>query len=128
MGGRRRTRSRHTALLYHQGQDGTTSPRTANAKHGDRGQPVQNELAATSDKVAGAEEPGCSMGSNAPVGETVSTAGRRGMIAADGWQRQKGFSGGKSRPAVMVGCSRPPSARKIVAFLKSVCAARLGSG
>jgi hypothetical protein len=57
------------------------------------------------------------MGSNAPVGETVSTAGRRGMIPADGWQRQKGFSGGKSRPAVIVGCSRPPSARDIVRIL-----------
>jgi hypothetical protein len=46
------------------------------------------------------------MGSNAPVGETVSTAGRSAMIAADGWERQRGFSGGESRPAVMVGCSR----------------------
>ena len=51
------------------------------------------------------------MGSKAPVGETVRAAGRRGMIAADGWQRQKGFSGGKSRPAVIVGCSRPLRAR-----------------
>ena len=51
------------------------------------------------------------MGSNAPVGETVSTAGRRGMIAVDGRERQKGFSGRKSRLAVIVGCSRPLRAR-----------------
>jgi hypothetical protein len=51
------------------------------------------------------------MGPKAPVGETVSTAGRCAMIAVDGWERQKGFSGGKSRPAVIVGCSRPLRAR-----------------
>jgi hypothetical protein len=51
------------------------------------------------------------VGSKAPVGETVLTAGRRGMIAVDARGRQKGFSGGESRPAVMVGCSRPLRAR-----------------
>jgi hypothetical protein len=46
------------------------------------------------------------MGSNAPVRETVSTAGGRDMIAADGCEGQEGFSGEESRLAVMAGCTR----------------------
>jgi hypothetical protein len=72
---------------------------------GDRGQSVCGEPTATSAQVVGAWEPGCSMGSKAPVAEAVSTAGRSGMIAVDGHEWQAGFSGGKSRPAVIGGCS-----------------------
>jgi hypothetical protein len=65
-------------------------------KRGDGGQLVSSGQAATSDKVADAWEPGCSLGLKAPVDVTVSTAGRCAMITGNDWRGRMGFSSEES--------------------------------